>query len=359
MSGAYEPLLVRPSETLCVCPPGRDGEDAARRSVWPLSACFGLGVLAQALALSELPEAARLMAPTVERVGWPFALLLIGAALAALPAAMLVDSFGRRAAAALGASLGLAGGALAAFAIARANFPALCLGALWLGMAQGFGLFYRHIAALGAAVPSHGGLAVLAGGAMAALAAPLLVALSSGGGALLVAAVLYALSLALATRLPHGFAAPRENAPLRVTPTLALATIAGAAAWFVMASTMLRGPLSLAVCGAAPALIGGAMAWHLLAMYGPAALAARWPALFAPWPSLGVGLAALTVAYASVVAARSSLAIALAMLAVGAAWGLVNIGALRLLHERAKPASFALAAHDLCLLCAATVGALI
>jgi APA family basic amino acid/polyamine antiporter len=47
----------------------------------------------------------------------------------------------------------------------RGHFPALCLGALWLGLAQGFGLFYRHIAA-----SARGGVSVLAAGALAALA---------------------------------------------------------------------------------------------------------------------------------------------------------------------------------------------
>lgn len=361
----FDPLLARPGEMLCVCgPTGAASGAVDRRSLWKLSAGFGLSVLAQALVLSQLPDASRLIAPSVDRIGWPFALLLVGAALASFPAALLVDAYGRRSAFALGSSLGVAGGALAAYAVANSNFQALCLGAFWLGLAQGFGLFYRHIAALGTALPARGGLVVLAGGALAALAAPPAVFLADtlGGGAgatLPSAAILYGLSLALAVRLPHAFGASREDAPASgLTAKFVALTLAGAAAWFVMAATMLHGPLSLSLCSAAPSFIGGAMAWHLFAMYGPAALAARWPALFPPLPSLCAGLAIMAIVFWGIVWANSAFAIAIGLVAIGAAWSLANVGTLRLLHEQGRVSRAALAAHDLCLLSAAAAGAL-
>lgn len=353
---SYERQLARASETLCLCPaPG----DAASERGWMrlLALGFGLNVLAQALALSQLPEASRLLAPSFERIGWPFALLLVGAAAASVPAALLVDGFGRRAAFALGASLGVGGGALAAFGIAHAQFPALCLGAAWLGLAQGFALFYRH-----AAAPAGGGLAVLGGGALAALAAPFAMELSvrlGGGGAMLGAALLYVASLAVALRLPHAFSAPVEqDEPFRLDFRFAVATIAGAAAWLGMGAAMLHGPLSLTLCGSGASFVGGAMAWHLMAMYGPAALAARAPTLFPPLRSIGLGVPIMAIAYAVVVTSRSETTIAVAMAAIGAAWSLANIGALRLLHESRRSRA-ALALHDVCLLGAAAAGALL
>ncbi|MBG0809074.1 hypothetical protein IY145_06760 [Methylosinus sp. H3A] len=376
MSLEFDPPIARPSETLCLCPrksgPIGDGvADAAMTRRLALG--FGLAVLAQALALSQLPEAARLIAPSADRIGWPLALLLVGAALASFPAALLVDGFGRSGAFALGASLGVAGGALGAFAMTRGHFPALCLAALWLGLAQGFGLFYRHVAAFG----SGGGVGVLAGGALAALGAPLVVFLSelAGGGAatLLCAALLQVAALALAVRLPHGFAEVNEDAgrcdeaeksalssarPSALGSRFALLTIACAAAWAIMAAAMLRGPLSLSLCGAAQSFVGGAMAWHLLAMYGPAALAARWPACFPPLPSLCAGLVLLAAAFALLRLSASPALLAAGMAAIGASWSLANIGALRLLHERGPVSRPALALHDLCLLGAAAAGAL-
>lgn len=358
--------LARPGEMLCVCgPSGAARGDLDRRALSKLALGFGLSVLAQALVLAQLPEASRLMAPAADRIGWPFALLLVGAALASVPAALLVDAYGRRSAFALGASLGVAGGAVAVFALARGNFYVLCLGAFWLGLAQGFSLFYRHAAALGTTLPAQGGLAVLGGGALAALAAPLVsfLAESLGGGAgatLLIASALYALSLALAVRLPHAVGAAQDERPASsgLSARFVALTIAGAVAWFVMAAAMLHGPLSLSLCSAASSFIGGAMAWHLLAMYGPAALAARWPALFPPLQSLCIGLAIMGAVFWGMLTANSAYAIAFGMVAIGASWSLANIGTLRLLHDQGRVSRAALAAHDLCLLAAAAAGAL-
>ena len=80
----------------------------------------------------------------------PYIAMLLGAATATFPASFLLDAFGRRAALALGASLGVAGGLVMAWALTVNLFAPFCLGAFWLGVAQGFSLFYRHEAALGA-----------------------------------------------------------------------------------------------------------------------------------------------------------------------------------------------------------------
>ncbi len=341
----------------CACPAAPE-RDAVTDNRATLAIGFGLAVLAQALTLTVLPEQGRLLAPTAERIGWPFATLLVGAALASFPAALLLDAFGRRAAFALGAGLGAAGGALAAFSIARANFFGLCVGALWLGLAQGFALFYRHAAAQGSA---RAGLVVLGGGAAAALAAPVVVSFAaSPASTLLAAAGLHVVALGLSTRLPHALG--RQEAEPTPATGLArgffLATGAGAFAWLVMSAGMLHGPLTLAACSATPAFIGGAMGWHLFSMYGPAALAARWPWAFPPLPATVVGLALLCGGAVAVQAGGSVASVAAGLVAIGVGWGVVNIAALRLLHEGARPPRWALALHDVSLLAAAAAGAL-
>src|SRR5262249_26779980 len=135
----------------CACgtESGRAGFVPAERSeseTLRLSIGFGCAVLAQALMLSALPIAGGDLAPRRLLANLPYAATLLGAAAASFPASLLLDRFGRRAAFALGASFGTAGGALAAFAILSRSFSALCVGALWLGIAQGFALFYRHAA---------------------------------------------------------------------------------------------------------------------------------------------------------------------------------------------------------------------
>ena len=351
-----EDAQMRAGQIVCACPASLPRAET-RGDNLTLAAGFGLAVLAQAITLTVLPEQSRLIAPTVERIGWPFALLMIGAALASFPAALLLDAFGRRAALGLGASLGAAGGALGAFAVAKGNFFGLCLAAFWLGLAQGFALFYRHIAAQGA---PRDGVMVLAGGAGAALFAPLVVSLAASPGAtLLAAAALHVVALTLAVRLPHALprsATIEEGGAL--TRGFFIATLAGAVAWFVMSAGMLHGPLTLAVCAAAPAFIGGAMGWHLFAMYGPAALAARWPGALPPRPTLAAKLVLLIGGIVAVLSGGSVAGVTAGLIGIGLGWGAVNVAALRLLHESARPSRAALACHDLCLLGAAALGAL-
>ncbi len=230
---SVDDLRMRAGELACVCGAQEGGDDALdAHDLGRLAAGFGLSALAQALVLSTLPEASRVLAPTLDRLGWPYALLLVGAALATFPAAFLIDAFGRRSAFALGASLGVAGGLLTTFAASRGNFSALCLGAFWLGLAQGFALFYRHIAARGSALATRAGLVVLAGGALAAGGAPALIRFGAlfgegVGPLLIIAAALHALALWAATRLPHAIA------PIRLE-----ARPAAASSWRFVAATL-------------------------------------------------------------------------------------------------------------------------
>lgn len=348
---------MRVGALYCACPASLPRANITDNRL-TLAMGFGLAVLAQALVLTVLPEQSRLIAPTAERIGWPFALLLIGAALASFPAAMLVDSFGRRAAFGLGASLGAAGGALAAFSVTKGNFFGLCLGAFWLGLAQGFALFYRHIAAQGSA---QGSLMVLAGGAGAALLSPLVVTLAATPAmTLLAASGLHIVALALAVRMPHVIAS--DAAPSRagrLSRGFMIATIAGAFAWFIMSAGMLHGPLTLSVCAAGPAFIGGAMGWHLFSMYGPAAVASWLPGLFPPFATLGAGLAIMLGGAGAVYMGFSITTVTIGLISIGVGWGAVNVAALRLLHDGARPSRAAMALHDLCLLGAAAAGALV
>ena len=132
----------------CLCGPLLAPDDPLRGNLaghWPvLAAGFSAAVLSQILSLSTLPLAGLALAGPRLAAGLPLVALFAGAALSTVPAAIVGDGFGRRAAAALGTALGIAGGLIAAYAMVRSEIALLALGAFWLGIAQGFGLFYRH-----------------------------------------------------------------------------------------------------------------------------------------------------------------------------------------------------------------------
>ncbi len=348
----------------CVCPP----EEAGRRAsegLWRLAAGFGLAVLAQTLVLAALPVSAAAIAPQPWLAGAPYALTLLGATLATFPAAFLVDSFGRRGALALGASLGIAGGALAAFASLHREFLLLCVGAFWLGVSNGFALFYRHAAAAGPS-GARGGAFVFAGGAVAALAAPTLLQLASDHAgpfadawALAAAGVVDLLALLVAIFLPHALARPREEASSQAgAGRFYIATALGALAWFAMTAMMARAASSLIGCGATASAVGGVIAWHLMAMYAPSALLR-----LSPWTppaalTLGAGFALLAGGLALFVGSADTARIAVAMVAAGAGWSLANAGLLQVLYARGSPSRAMLAGHDFALFGAALAGAM-
>ena len=360
-----DPAAGRAGRLDCVCAPGED--DAARggEGLARLAIGFGLAILAQTLVLSALPLAAQASAPRPALVGLPYAVSLLGATLATFPASYLLDAFGRRAAFALGASLGVAGGLLAGWAAMHRQFVLLCLGALWLGLAHGFALFYRHAAATSAAGP-RGGATVFAGGALAALLAPTIMqAASSLAGPFVDAATLAAVgatdlaALVVAVTLPHALAKPRvAEQPSGETAGFVAATAGGALAWFVMTAIMAAAAPTLAGCGVATAAAGGVIAWHLVAMYAPSAIIRFTGAKFPAAATLAIGGILLACGAATFVAGGNIVSIGGAMIAAGAGWSLVNAGLLQALYADGVPSRLMLAIHDFALLGAALCGAL-
>ncbi|MDQ0349518.1 hypothetical protein [Ancylobacter vacuolatus] len=365
----------------CACP--EDAPRALRRSlgIGRLAGGFALVVLAQALTLGVLPLAGAMLAPRPELAALPLAALLLGAALASLPASFLLDTFGRRAAFALGASLGVAGGLVAAYALMLGAFPMLVLGAAWLGAAQGFGMFYRHAAAFGAASGLRAGMVarLLGAGALAGFAGPLLAGMAEAAfapytfaGTLILAALAQLGALGFAVSLPEArfshaeltveamaVAQPQERPAPLAWRALVLPTLIGALAWGAMTSAMAGAPLSLAGCGVGVPLISGVVAWHVVAMYAPALAGgalARWIGA-APLALLALALcigAALMVAQAN-----EAVTISLAFLAVGAGWALASLATTLMLHGAGTPSRLQLGVHDGLLLAAALAGVLV
>lgn len=353
---------------VCVCDPQLDApaNDNAGRpaSVFALTLGFAFAVLAQTVASAALPLAGGMLAPRPELVTWPFAAMLAGAALASFPASFLRDAFGRRTGFALGASLGIAGGALLAAALIQRQFAWACLGALWLGMAQGFSFFYRHEAAAASGRPAAATAGVLAGGVLAALAGPTLASFAEGlaapfflVGAAVLAALAHTCSLGVAVTLagdPISVFRPRAKAPLSV---IVLPTLVGGAAWAGMNAVMSGAPLALMGCGVGGAALFGFIALHVAAMYAPAV----------PLALVGdrVPAPAVAVAGALVVALGVPLqrlgtpeAITAALVCVGAGWSIATVGATAWIHRSGPPGRLALALHDGGLFLAAICGAL-
>ncbi|WP_294533151.1 hypothetical protein [uncultured Rhodoblastus sp.] len=374
--------LARAGRLACFCPPGAPTSGAPYPSeaiegerwspgVATLAAGFALSVLSQSLALGVLPLAGRLLAPDPHWMAAPYVAMLLGAAAATFPASFLLDAFGRRAALALGASLGVAGGLIMAWALTVNLFAPFCLGAFWLGVAQGFSLFYRHEAALGSTATSRArsALIVFGSGALAGLAGPALAwqvartaPASLFAATALAAALTQVLVLALAIFatarapvLPHGFtgAGPRPDWGAFIAPS-GIAALA----WFGMTAAMVAAPGAMAGCGIGAPLVFSAISWHVVAMYAPAFFTGFFARRLGALTTAALGLTLIALAWAIESAANDYWRFASALIVVAIGWCLATAGASLRLYARASPSRGMLAAHDAVLFLSAIAGAM-
>ncbi|SFK41006.1 Major Facilitator Superfamily protein [Methylocapsa palsarum] len=371
-----------------------------------MAAGFAFAVLSQILANTMLPLGGAFLSSDPSLATMPYAAFLVGAAAATFPASLLLDAFGRRAAFALGASLGAAGGLTILWALAHHQFFTFVLGAFWLGIANGFSLFYRHAAAMLAPGRPAAAIAVVFGSAAAAgLLAPTLAALAEQIAAPHLFAGLAGLStiaqlcaLIAAMRLPPR-TSPLEHIPIGLNPSnrqeyarafdsgaisdrshdfmrsesalehqvapnrpldwrvFACASIAGGLAWFAMAALMAAAPLAMAGCGFASTIVVGAIAWHVVAMYAPTLIFARLPSGLAPaWPAFaGAIVVALAAALFRFSTTPASFSASLVLLGIG--WSFATTGATLWIHRGGHPGPWVLPAHDFILFASAVAGA--
>ncbi|MFN3888931.1 MAG: hypothetical protein ACK4MV_00945 [Beijerinckiaceae bacterium] len=367
VASSKEAAPARAGRLSCFCPAGSPVAGQTR-GLLTLAGGFAASVLSQTLVLGLLPLAGLLLAPKSSMAVLPLVAMLLGAALATFPASFLLDTFGRRASFALGASHGLAGGCLMAWSLSTQNFYPFLLGAFWMGVAQGFSLFYRHEAAVGASrgerlmaialVFGAGSLAGLAGPALAEVAERIAPGFYVGTALFAAAAQFATLAFAAATsrRLPVALPAPSVRAPdwfAMLAPTLIAAL-----AWFSMNLVMLAAPFSMINCGVAATGVMGAVAWHVVAMYAPSfALAPLAGRISAKWiTALGLLIILFSLLIFIGASTAERFAASLILLAIG--WSFATTAATAWLHEEASPSRSMLAVHDGALFLAAICGAL-
>lgn len=371
MKALLPQMVARAGRMVCFCPPGEPVEGADARGPVLLAAGFALSVLSQTLTLGILPLAGLLLAPRPGLATLPYMAMLAGAAIATFPASFLLDAFGRRASFALGASHGIAGGLVLAWALSANAFLPFCLGAFWLGIAQGFGLFYRHEAAMGSGAMGKAGLlaVVFGSGALAGVLGPSILAFGASvspssifGPAALAAAgvqlLVLALSMVWSPRAATEDALRVVAAPRTYDLRDALApTVLAGAAWFGMTALMLAAPSAMISCGIGTSGIVGALAWHVVAMYAPGFGIAALARLVGVRATAVAGLALVVAARVVLgsVQGQTGFAAGLVLLAIG--WALATAASTLWLQATGSAPRWVLALHDACLLGAALAGA--
>ena len=316
---------------------------------------LGQALMLSAIVLSMTLAAilGAMLAPDKGLATLPVAAMVIGTAVASLPAGMLMRRFGRRPGFLIGALLGIGGSLLCAFALHQSDFAVFVIGHVLLGSYQGFANYYRF-AAVEAAGSNHAGQAislVVAGGVVAAFLGPQIglwgrdwIAGELFVGAYLAQAALSLAALFLLSRLKLPKVATTHAGtprPLRVLlrqPDLRVAVFGAATGYAVMIMVMTATPLAILGCGLPGSSVTPVIQWHVVGMFAPSFFTG---ALIERYGAPRIMQAGFVLLLGNVVLALSGvefLHFLSALVLLGVGWNFAFIGGTALLTRTYQPA---------------------
>ncbi len=283
----------------------------------------------------------------------PIAVMVIGTALASLPAALLMRRHGRRAGFVIGAALGVSGSLLSALALHRSSFTLFVVGHLLLGSFQGFANHYRF-AAVEATDAAHSSRAiswVVAGGVVAAFLGPQLGQWGrdwiAGGlfvGSYLAQGALGLVAMALLSqvRLPPVAAALEGDArPLReilTQPALRASVLGTAVGYAVMIMVMTATPLAMLGCGLPGTSVTPVIQWHVVGMFAPSFFTGNLVERHGTPRVMQIGFVLLLGHVAVVLLGIEFLHFLSGLILLGIGWNFAFIGGTALLTQSLRPA---------------------
>ncbi len=280
---------------------------------------------------------------------------VIGAAVAAMPAAHLMKAIGRRGGFTVGPILGITGALIVSAGIYLGNFYLFCLGTLIFGGYNGFAQQYRFAAA-DASPPEFKAKAisyVLAGGLVGGILGPELSTLTKDlfgkeyeylGSVISLIGIMIAVIFIL--RLLNIPIESRTEAkePIRPTreiisqPAFIVAVIAAAMSYAVMNLLMVSSPLAMTVlCGHPYSAAASVIGFHVIGMFAPSFITGD---LIKKFGVRQVMFAGVVLNFVTVAIALSGVTVAhfwWSMFILGVGWNFVYIGATAMLTETYRP----------------------
>lgn len=305
----------------------------------------------------------------------PIAMMMVAAAVTMIPAAMLMQKFGRRAGFLLGTAAGCLAGVVAAVAIWLGSFGWFVVANMLVGVYQGFAQYYRFAAAdiASADFKSRAISWVIAGGVFAAMAGPTLARLSQGLGAIpfvaayLSLAVVSLLALVIVSRLqmPAMLKSVEQGhaRPILVImrqPTFLTAVIGSSVGAAVMVMVMTATPLAMQMCGQNLGSAASVIQWHVLGMFLPSFFTGKLIQRFGVLPVMSGGIALLSVHTVIAFNGTTFLHFLSGLTFLGIGWNFLFIGGTNLLTESYHPSERAKtqAAHDFLMSAAVSLASL-
>lgn len=329
--------------------PSRD-----KKNVLVLATCQMLFGSSRSLLIATAPLIAYTIAAHKGLATLPASLVIIGTALATVPASLFMRRVGRRMGFLTGTAIGAAGGVISVIAVAEANFWLFCLGILIYGCYAGFAQFYRFAAADVAvdAFKSRAISLVLAGGVVAAFVGPELAKLGQNlfATAEFLGAYIFLVTITLVSALvlalldiPPLTETERaaERRPIRVImtqPVFLAATLAAMMSQGVMNLVMTATPIAMKHVNHEFADMALVIEWHIVGMFAPGFVTGSLIRRFGETSIILTGVALQFVSILTALSGDGVFHFWFAMLTVGVGWNFAFTGGSSLL-ARAHTAS--------------------
>lgn len=282
----------------------------------------------------------------------PIALGLTGGVLGTFPASKSMARWGRRTGFQIFTTIGLAGAALGAWAVAQGSFVLFCAGSMLVGAMVGSGQYYRFAAG---EVAEPGGQErafgfVLAAGVVGGLLGPQSATWAADAlptkyvGTMLVVVLLALLQLCLLPflRVPRTPVPEGGHARLRVDKPFAAAVLAGIMAYGGMVLTMYAAPLSLHAHGHPFSTAAHVLQAHVVAMFLPSFFTGGLIQRIGTNRGMAAGLACFALTVALNLAGTATWNYYASLVLLGLGWNLLFVSATALLarsHGGADKAS--------------------
>jgi MFS family permease len=278
---------------------------------------------------------------------------VIGSTLAAMPAALAMARFGRRAGFMTGAMINVGGCVIAVLALMQRSFPLFCAATAVIGVYNALGLQYRFAAAEVAA-PADRAKAiswVLAGGIAGGFLGPESMRFAkdwfttpfAGSFVVLAAYALVALAVQSRVHVPRlvieAHAASRRPLSAIVRqPVFVVAVLSAALGYGIMNLLMTATPLAMDFCGHPFSQAAFVIEWHVVGMYAPGLFTGS---IIKRLGVLNVILCGVVLMAGCVAVALSGVSVAhlvVALVLLGVGWNFMYVGGTTLLTESYGPA---------------------
>lgn len=292
------------------------------------------------------------LAPSHALATLPITIFVVGMAACSLPAGVIAQRHGRRAAFMVGTGCGVLVGLLAALAVVLGSFWLFCAATFFGGAYAAVVLSFRFAAA-DCVPPDRRPRAlsfVMAGGVFAGVIGPQIVTLTMNqwmpytfAGTYLAQAAVAALSsvILFGVRLPmptaEEVAGGRPIGVIARQPRFITAVTCGVVSYLLMNFLMTAAPLAMRMCGLSQESANLGLQWHVIAMYAPSFFTGRLITRFGAHrvATAGLALTALSAAVGLLGVDVAHFWLSLILLGVG--WNFGFVGASALVLECHRP----------------------